>query len=84
MSSTFSAINTFFSRKRTSSLDYFAMALRNENDGCYNEALLNYEQALMEQNKQRFRDDRLAARIADKIKVLHTTIDYERNFHVNG
>jgi hypothetical protein len=53
--------------------------VRNENDGHYTIALQNYEDALHEIRKLRL-DNKFGEKIADRIKILQTTIDYEKNF----
>ena len=55
----------------------FAAALENENNGNYEAALNNYEIALTEVKKTKRNKD-LRIKIRDKIKVLHTVIDYEK------
>ena len=69
-----------FHKKKNSTLEYFAEGLRNENDGLFEAAVLDYENALREQEKLRFRDEQLTAKIIEKLKVLHTTISYNSNF----
>ena len=54
----------------------FSIALENENNGNYEAALSNYEIALTEVKKTKRNKD-LRIKIIDKIKVLHTVIDYE-------
>ncbi len=69
-----------FNKKKNASLELYATALRHENDGLYDAAVSDYEQALLEQEKLRFRDARLIAGINEKLKVLHTIISYNRSF----
>lgn len=71
-----------FKKKKNISLELYASALRNENDGLYDAAVADYEQALTELEKLRFRDARLMAGIQEKLKVLHTIISYNNNFQV--
>lgn len=57
----------------------FSAARKKENSGNYAEALSNYETALTEIKKTRH-DKRLETIIIEKIKVLHTVIQYEKGF----
>ncbi len=70
-----------FHKKKNSTLEFFAEGLKQENDGLFEAAVLEYENALREQEKLRFRDVQLTAKILEKLKVLHTTISYNSNFH---
>ena len=54
-------------------------AVRNENDGHYNLALHNYEDALSEIRRLNIKHY-LHRKIDEKIKILRTTIEYEKNF----
>ncbi len=69
-----------FNKKKSISLELYSEALRKENDGLYEEALMIYEQALQEQEKLRFRDARFTAGIHEKIRVLHSIISYHDSF----
>jgi hypothetical protein len=55
----------------------YSVALENENNGNYEEALNNYKIALGEVKKTKRNKD-LRIKIVDKIKVLHTVIDYHK------
>jgi hypothetical protein len=55
--------------------------LRNENEGCYNLVLRNYEEALIEVRKLKM-GKKFGEKIAQRIKILRITIDYEKNFHI--
>lgn len=79
-STAFYVMFLLFGKKKNIPLDLYTEALRQENDGQYEAALLIYQQALQEQEKGRFRDARLTAGILEKIKVLHTIISYNSNF----
>lgn len=59
----------------------FAEALRNENSGDYEAALTNYETAMLEVKKARFPSSKLKTIIAEKLKVLRTVIEYQKNFN---
>jgi hypothetical protein len=61
----------------------FSAALQNENNGNYEEALSNYEIALVEVEKTNY-NKTLRIKIIEKIKLLHTVIQYQRNvFYLN-
>ncbi|HRG22915.1 MAG TPA: hypothetical protein PLL23_00925 [Chitinophagaceae bacterium] len=80
LSASFYAMILLFNKKKNASLELYAAALRHENDGLYDAAVSDYEQALQEQEKLRFRDARLIAGIQEKLKVLHTIISYNKSF----
>lgn len=61
--------------------ELFAEALRNENSGHFETALITYERALDEVKKTRFQDNSLKSKIIEKLKVLHTVIEYKNGFH---
>jgi hypothetical protein len=66
-------------RKKNNYFRLYNLGIQNENSGNYQLALHNYEGALSETLKlstgKGFRD-----KIIQKIKILHTTINYEKNF----
>jgi hypothetical protein len=64
------------------SMDSYYEGLRNENNGSYRLALRNYENALGEIRKLR-RDSKFGRKIADRIRILRTTIEYEKNFQTS-
>jgi hypothetical protein len=69
------------SPKKNISIDLFNEALRNENNGLYEEAVANYENALNELNKTRFQST-FRNKIIEKLKVLHTLIDYNNGVRI--
>ncbi|MHA4810810.1 hypothetical protein ACX0G9_22070 [Flavitalea flava] len=69
----------FFFYKRNGHTELYSEGVRNENEGRYGQALHNYEDALNEIRKLN-RNDKFGKKIAERIKILRTTIDYERNF----
>jgi hypothetical protein len=75
-------IRFYILRKRNISAELFLEALRNENSGNFEEAIVTYENALNEVKKVRFPDGSLKKRITEKLKVLRTIIDYENSQHV--
>ena len=71
-------IRSLLQRKKDIPAELFVEALRNENSGHFEEAILTYESALNEVKKNRFHSA-LENRIVEKLKVLHTTIEYNNN-----
>lgn len=59
----------------------YCEGIRNENDGRYNLAIHNYEDALNETRKPWMKKN-LIKKITGRIKILRTTIEYEKNFRV--
>lgn len=73
----------FYIRRRMDfSVELFSQALKNENSGDFEEAIVTYENALLEVKRSRFFNHSLKARIIEKLKVLHTAIEYKRSFHL--
>jgi hypothetical protein len=72
----------YFLRKRNMPVKLFVEALRNENSGRFEEAVINYENALNQAKKARFRDINLENRIIEKLKVLHTIIEYKNGLRI--
>ena len=64
------------------SMDLYCEGLRNENNGSYRLALHNYENALREIGTLR-RNNKFGRKIADRIRILRTTIEYENNFQTS-
>src|SRR5687768_13400653 len=78
----FLVIRSLLLRKRNISVELFAKALSNENNGNFEEAVINYECALQEVKKIRFHRN-LKNKIIAKLKVLHTFIEYQNNMNQN-
>ena len=74
-------ISSILINKKTLPVRLFIEAQKNENDGRFEEAVITYESALDEARKFRFHGS-LKNRIIDKLKVLHTTIEYQNSFQV--
>jgi hypothetical protein len=72
-----SVISSIFLRKKNLPAELFTEGLRYENDGLF-EAIINYENALSEIKKNRFHRD-LENRIIQKLKVLYTISEYQKN-----
>lgn len=68
--------------KRTRHTRLYSEGMRHENAGDYDLAIHNYEDALNEIVKRK-QDKEFASKIVQKIKILRTTIDYEKNFHTD-
>ena len=73
-----SIISSLFLKKKDLPVELFVEGLRFENDGHFDEAILNYENALSEVKKNRVHSD-LENRIIQKLKVLHTISEYRKN-----
>ncbi|MDP4149534.1 MAG: hypothetical protein Q8927_13140 [Bacteroidota bacterium] len=65
--------------KKSGHTELYCEGVRNENDGEYHLALGNYEDALSEIRKLNI-NDKFGEKIAERIKILRTTMEYERNF----
>jgi hypothetical protein len=68
----------FVVRKKNIPVELFVEALRDENNGHFEEAVITYETALNEVNKIRFHST-LKNKIIQKLKLLHTVIEYKNN-----
>ena len=69
----------FANYKKNSHTELYKEGVRNENAGRYAIALQNYQDALSEIKKLRL-DNKFGKKIAQRIKILQTTINYEKNF----
>jgi hypothetical protein len=67
-------------RKKNIPVELFLEALRNENNGHFEEAVITYETALNEVSKIRFHGT-LKNKIIQKLNLLHTVIEYKNNQH---
>ena len=77
----FLVFRSLFLRKRNISVELFVKGLSNENNGNFEEAVVNYECALQEVKKIRFHNN-LKNKIIEKLKVLHTFIEYKNNMTI--
>ena len=73
-----SIISSLFLKKKDLPVELFVEGLRYENDGHFDEAVINYENALSEVKKNRFHRA-LENKIIQKLKVLHTINEYRKN-----
>ena len=74
------SIRFFILWKKSIPMSFFAEALRNENDGLYEEAATAYERALVKFRPIRFHRH-LRNKITEKVRVLRTIIEYNNRFH---
>lgn len=68
-------------QKKNIPAQLFARALKDENSGHYEEAVIIYEIALVEVKKTRFHST-MENKITEKLKVLHLLIEYRNSFHL--
>ena len=73
-----SIISSLFLKKKDLPVELFVEGLRYENDGHFDEAIINYENALNEVKRNRFHGG-LENKIIQKLKVLHTITEYRKN-----
>jgi hypothetical protein len=72
-------IYMLFVSRRDMLQELFRIGLREENNGQFESAVISYKNALKEKERSKSnRDIRMA--IAQKVKVLHAVIEYNRNF----
>ena len=75
-------IRSLVLRKKSLPVTLYVEALRNENSGHFEEALATYENALIEAKKEKFQyGGSLKNKINEKLKVLHTIIEYKNSLH---
>jgi hypothetical protein len=67
-------------KRKSISARLFAEALKDENSGHFEEAVLTYRNALDEVKKTRFHSN-MENKIVAKLKVLNTVIEYTNNSH---
>lgn len=76
-----SIFSSFFLKKKDLPVELFIQGLKYENDGHFDEAIINYENALSEVKKNSVHRE-LRDRIIQKLIVLHLTIEYKNNFQL--
>jgi len=74
-----SFIRSLFPVMKNLPADLFTEALRDENSGEFEKALTQYQSALDALTKSRFQNAGLKKKIEEKLKVLHTVIEYNNN-----
>lgn len=75
-------LKTVIQKKRPSSFSLYVKALKDENSGNLEEALVSYRIAYEEAAKTRFQED-MKQRILKKMKVLHSMKGYNKQFQLN-
>ncbi len=73
-------IRFFVLRRKNIPAELLAEALQDENNGHFEAAVITYESALNEIKKIRFHNE-LKNKIIEKLKVLHTSIEFVNSFH---
>jgi hypothetical protein len=74
-------IYSFVLRKKNRPVELFVEALRDENSGHFEAAIITYENALKEVKKVKFNSS-LKNKIIGKLKLLHTVLEYKNNFYL--
>ncbi len=74
----------FIQRAMMVPVKLFQEALKKENDGCYEEAEMGYQTALVEVKSRRFQSNKLKNVILEKLKVLNTVIEYRKMSKANS
>jgi hypothetical protein len=72
-------VHFFIQRRKDIPLELFVAALKDENNGYFEAAVVTYESALDEVKKNRFRSSDLKNKIIEKLKILHAFIEYENH-----
>jgi hypothetical protein len=75
----FLLIRIFFSAKSVNSVKLYVEALKNENSGRLEDALILYENAFTAA-KRTWRNTLFINKITEKLRLLHTVIEYNQNF----
>jgi hypothetical protein len=81
LSIVFVIIRSRILQRKNIPVELYVKALQNENSGNFEQALISYECALNEVNKIRFHRN-LKNKITEKIKLLHTLIEYKNSFYI--
>ena len=74
-------IRFFMLRKQHAGVNLFAEAIKNENSGNFEEAIIAYNNALTVVKKNKFHND-LENKITEKLKILNSTIAYNKSFRL--
>jgi len=72
-------IRFFVLRRKSIPSELLAEALQDENNGHFEAAVITYESVLNEIKKIRFHND-MKNKITEKLKVLHTSIEFVNSF----
>ena len=73
-------VSFFVMRKKSIPVELYIRALRDENNGHFEEAVITYEIALKEAKKIRFHST-LESKIIQKLNLLHTVVEYNKNLN---
>ena len=76
----FLLIRHLVGKKKDNAVTLFKAALKEENTGRFQAAIIQYELALQEAEKKGF-DKSLRLLINEKLKVLHTITEYEKEMY---
>src|SRR4030095_9519739 len=74
----FLLVRYLFLRKTSRSTQLYSKAIKAENEGLYDEAVISYENALIEIKKNRFHRN-LEIKIRAKLKILDTIRTYKKD-----
>ena len=74
-------IRSIILRRKNLPQELYFEALKIENSGHFEEAVVTYENALNEFIKKKRLDDNFKNKIVAKIKVMRTIIEYNNNLH---
>lgn len=79
----FLLIRKFLVKNNGNAVSLFKAALKEENTGSFEAAIIQYELALQEAGKKGF-DKSLILLINEKLKVLHTITEYEKEMYIHS
>lgn len=71
-------VSSIFLRKKNLPVELYFEGLKLENNGHFEEAIKNYENALQEVKKNKMHSN-MEEKIKEKLKVLHTLIEYKHS-----
>lgn len=72
---------TIVLRKKNIPANLFTEALRNENSGQFEAAIISYQAALDETKKIWVSKNFRKSKIIEKLKILHSVLKYKNGFH---
>ncbi len=73
----------FLQWKNKKAFETYAKGLQNENSGEFETAVINYEMAVALLTRSKFQNSALKIMITDKLKTLHTVIEYNNGYQFN-
>ncbi|HEU4860449.1 MAG TPA: hypothetical protein VFT15_11450 [Chitinophagaceae bacterium] len=73
-----SIISSLFLKKKNLPVELFVEGVKYENNGHFDEAIINYQNALAEMERNRFHNN-LKNKIIQKLKVLNTILEYQKS-----